>query len=184
MKAFLREVLITLAIAVVLFLGLQLMIQSYIIKESSMEPNFQEGQRLLVNKVTYRFHGPEMGDVIVFHPPAPYNSNGSIFIKRVIALPGDTVEVKMGSVYVNGVKLEEPYIKEPPNYTLNLQKISEDSYFVLGDNRYVSNDSHTGWVVPRQNVIGKSWLILWPPGDWGFAANYPLQQQLVGSMSE
>jgi len=183
MKAFFREILVTLAIAVVLFFGLQLLVQSYIIKESSMQPNFQEGQRLLVNKVTYRFHGPEPGDVIILHPPPPYDSK-LIFIKRVIALPGETVEVKMGSVYVNGVKLEEPYIKEPPSYTLNPEKIPEDSYFVLGDNRDISNDSHTGWLVPRENVVGKAWLIIWPPGKWGLAANYPLRQQLAGTASE
>jgi signal peptidase I len=183
MKAFLREILITLVVAIVIFLGLQLMVQSYIIKECSMEPSFQAEQRLLVNKVTYKFHKPERGDVIVFHPPSPYSSKASPFIKRVIALPGETVEVKAGSVYVNGIKLQEPYIKDPPSYTFRLQKIPEDYYFVLGDNRNNSNDSHTGWILPRQNIIGKAWLIIWPPSKWKLAANYPLQQQLVGSMS-
>jgi signal peptidase I len=181
MKAFFREVLLTLAIAIVLFFGLQLMVQSYIIKESSMEPNFYEGERLLVNKVTYRFNGPQMGDVIVFHPPPPYNQEGTNFIKRVIALPGDTVEVRGEAVYVNGVKLDEPYVTQRPDYTLSLETVPEGSYFVLGDNRNVSNDSHTGWVVPRQNIVGRAWIILWPPVRWGLAPNYPLQQELAGS---
>ena len=184
MKAFLREILITLVIAIVIFLGLQLMVQNYIIKECSMEPGFQEGQRLLVNKITYKFHDPERGDVIVFHPPPSYSSKASPFIKRIIGLPGETVEVKMGSVYVNGAKFQEHYIKEPPNYTFHQKKIPEDYYFVLGDNRNNSNDSHTGWILPRQNIIGKAWLIIWPPGRWRLVANYPSQQQLVGSMSE
>ena len=173
MKAFLQEILLILIIAVVLFFGLQLVVHNYIIRETSMEPNFYEGQRLLVDRVTYRFHGPERGDVIVFNPPAPYDSKGGHFIKRVIALPGETVEVKLGSVYINGVKLEEPYIKEPPNYIVDPQEIPEDYYFVLGDNRCISNDSHTGWMLPRQNIDGRAWLIIWPPRDWGLAANYP-----------
>ena len=144
-----------------------------------MEPNFQDGQRLLVNKVTYKLHEPERGDVIVFRPPLSHNSEATSFIKRVIALPGETVEIKMGSVYVNGEKLQEPYIKEPPGYTFSLQEIPEDYYFVLGDNRNNSNDSHTGWILPRQNIVGKAWLIIWPPNEWKLASNIHFQQQLA-----
>ena len=141
-----------------------------------MEPNLQEGERLLVNKVVYHFHEPERGDVIVFHPP---NNPQVEYIKRIIALPGDTVEVENGVVYVNGLLSDEPYIKEPPRYTLDKREIPENEYFVLGDNRNNSSDSHTGWTMPRQNIIGKAWLSIWPPGQWGLAPNYSLQEQLA-----
>ena len=143
-----------------------------------MEPNFYEGERLLVNKVVYHFTEPKRGDVIILHPPlAPE----AVYIKRVIALPGDSIEVKNGSVYVNGTKLSEPYIKEPPAYTFHLTEIPENEYFVLGDNRNIANDSHNGWTVPKENIIGKAWLSIWPPDKWGLTAHYPLQEQLASS---
>ena len=148
-----------------------------------MEPSFQDGQQILVIKVAYSLHEPERGDVIIFHPPPPHSLQATPFIKRIIALPGDTVEIKNGSVYVNGLQLDEPYIKEPPNYTFPRYKIPGNNYFVLGDNRNNANDSHTGWTVPRQNIIGKAWLSIWPPGKWGVVNNYPLQEQLVSSVS-
>ncbi len=149
-----------------------------------MEPSLQNGQQLLVNKVVYYFHEPERGDVIILHPPPPYNPEATPFIKRIIALPGDTIEVKNGAVYVNGSKLVEPYIKEPPTYNFQQKKIPENEYFVLGDNRNNANDSHNGWTVPRQNIIGKAWLSIWPPGEWGFVPNYSLNEQLESSGSK
>ncbi len=174
MRAFLREILVILIIAIVIFCGLQLMVQDYVIRQSSMQPGFHDGQRVLVNKVVYKLHEPERGDVIVFRPPPPYSPKATPFIKRIIALPGDTVEIKMGAVYVNGSQLHEPYIKEPPNYTFQQYKIPEDNYFVLGDNRNNTNDSHTGWTLPRQNIIGKTWLSIWPPDKWGLVPSYSL----------
>ncbi len=176
MRAFLRDTLTTLIIAVVIVVGLHAMVQNYIIHESSMEPNFYDGQRILVNKFIYKFHEPERGDVIILQPPAPYDPNGTPFIKRIIALPGETIEVKNGEVYINGSKLYEPYVKEPANYTLRSETV-KDGYFVLGDNRVISNDSHTGWILPRQNIIGKAWLSIWPPDKLGLAANYTFREQ-------
>ena len=184
MRAFFHEVLVILILAIVIFTGLQLIAQDYVIREYCMEPSFQEGQRVLVSKVVYKFHEPERGDVIVFRPPSPYSPKANHFIKRIIALPGDTVEIKMGSVYVNGSQLHEPYIKEPPKYTFQQYKIPEDNFFVLGDNRNNANDSHTGWTVPHRNIIGKAWLSIWPPDKLGVVPHYPLQEQLVSSMSK
>ena len=184
MRAFFREILVIIILAIVIFVGLQFVVQDYIIREYSMVPSLQEGERVLVNKVVYKLHEPEMGDVIVFRPPPPYSSEANPFIKRIVALPGDTVEIKKGSVYVNGSELDEPYIMQPPNYTFQEQKVPEDNYFVLGDNRNSSNDSHTGWTVPRQNIIAKAWLSIWPPGEWGLVTHYPLQEQLVSSTSK
>jgi len=178
MRTFLREVLITVIIALVIFLLLHATVQSFVVVGSSMEPNSQNGERLVTNKLVYKFHEPERGEVIVFHPP---NNQRTDYIKRVIATPGDSVEVKNGAVYVNGTKLNEPYIKEPPTYTLTERKIPENEYFVLGDNRNNSNDSHNGWTVPRQNIIGKAWLVFWPPNEWGLVHHYPLQEQPASS---
>ncbi len=149
-----------------------------------MEPSLQDGQQLLINKVVYYFREPERGDVIILHPPPPYSPKATPFIKRIIALPGDTIEVKNGEVYVNGSKLDEPYIKESPTYNLQQKKIPENEYFVLGDNRNNANDSHNGWTVPRQNIIGKAWLSIWPPGEWGLVPNYSLNEQLESSVSK
>lgn len=171
MKAFLREILVTLLLGVIIFALTQITIQSFIVVGPSMEPSFQNGQRLLINKIVYRFHNPERGDVIIFHPP---NSPQSDYIKRIIALPGDTVEIKTGVVYVNSSQLSEPYINDPPNYTLQQQKIPDNHYFVLGDNRNNSSDSHNGWTVPSQNIIGKTWLSIWPPNRWQLVANYSI----------
>jgi signal peptidase I len=178
MRTFLREVLITVILALVIFLILHTTVQSFVVVGSSMEPNFQNGERLVTNKLVYKLHQPERGEVIIFHPP---NNQQTDYIKRVIALPGDSVEVKNGAVYVNGTKLDEPYIKELPAYTMDKRKIPENEYFVLGDNRNNSNDSHTGWAVPRQNIIGKAWLVFWPPNGWGMVHHYPLDKQLASS---
>ncbi len=176
MKAFFREIVITAILALGIFFLLQATIDTVIVVGISMEPSFHNGQRLLVNKVAYRLHEPERGDVIVFQPTK--HGEGD-FIKRIIALPNDTVEIKDNAVYVNGTKLDEPYIKSPPHYTFEEQEIPRNSYFVLGDNRNNSDDSHNGWVVPRQNILGKVWLSIWPPAEWGLVPNYSLAGQLT-----
>ena len=138
-----------------------------------MEPAFEQGQRLLVNKAVYRFREPQRGDVIVF-----LHNQRADYIKRIVALPGDTVEIKKGVVYVNGSNLYEPYIKDTPSYQPLQKEIPENEYFVLGDNRNNSNDSRNNWTVKREEIIGKAWLSIWPPNQWGLIAHYPLQEQL------
>jgi len=180
MKAFFRELAITAVLALTIFFALRVTIDTVIVLGISMEPNFHTGQRVLVSKVTYLMHEPERGDVIVFKP-----SNGveGEFIKRIIALPGDTVEVKDGAVHINGTRLKEPYIKSPPSYHLSEKEIPVNNYFVLGDNRNRSDDSHNGWVVPRQNIIGKAWVTIWPPPEWGLVPEYQLADQLANIIS-
>ena len=177
MKSFFRELLLTLILAFVIFFLLQTTIQTFVVIGSSMEPNLHEEERLVISKVVYHLHEPERGDIIVFHPP---NGQKTEYIKRVIALPGEMVEIKSGAVYINGSKLNEPYIKEVPRYSFHEREIPEGEYFVLGDNRNNSNDSHNDWTVPHQSITGKAWLSIWPPNKWGVIANYSLQEQLAG----
>jgi len=138
-----------------------------------MEPTFLQGDCIMVNKVTYRSSGPQRGQVIVFNPPPPNEESRYPFIKRVIGLPGDTVEIRDGKVFVNGTALDEDeYIKERPDYTMAATVVPENEYFVLGDNRNNSSDSHVGWTVPRDNIIGKAWFTYWPPGRWRVVKHY------------
>lgn len=168
---FLREVGIIILIAIAIFVTFKLTIPNYEVRYSSMMPTIEPGELIIVNKVSYHFSGPERGDIIVFKPPLPNNTDER-FIKRVIALPGDTVEVKDNKVFVNGVPLEEEYIMESPHYTMLPRAILEGEYFVLGDNRNNSNDSHGGWTVPRKSIIGKAWFVYWPPSKWGVIKHY------------
>jgi signal peptidase I len=169
----LREVGITVLIAVAVFAVLRLTVQSYTVVMSSMEPNFLQGDCIMVNKVTYHSSGPQRGQVIVFNPPPPNEESRYPFIKRVIGLPGDTVEIRDGKVFVNGTALDEDeYIQERPDYTMAAIVVPENEYFVLGDNRNNSSDSHLGWTVPRNNIIGKAWFTYWPPSRLGVAKHY------------
>ncbi|NOQ17797.1 MAG: signal peptidase I [Dehalococcoidales bacterium] len=173
MRAYFRQILVVVLIAVGIFFLLQVTIQSFVVVGSSMMPSYEDGQRLLVNKVFYRFGEPEMGDVIVFHPPT---SRRVDYIKRIIAGPGDTVEIEGGMVYVNDVAISEPYIRAHPSYTVSQKRVPENEYFVLGDNRNNSNDSHSGWTVEREDIIGKVWISIWPPG---LIPDYNLEEQLT-----
>jgi signal peptidase I len=172
----LREVVITVLIAVAVFALLHLTVQSYTVVMFSMKPNFHDGDTIMVNKVTYRFSDPQRGEVIIFNPPfdSPHP-----FIKRVIGLPGDTVEIKDGQVFINGTPLDEDkYIKERPNYTMPATQVPENEYFVLGDNRNNSNDSRNRWTVRRDNIIGRAWFTYWPPNRWGVVEHYSYPELL------
>lgn len=183
MIVFLRDTLLTLVIAVAIFFGLQITIQNFVVDGPSMRPTLENGQRLLVNKIVYQYlHEPERGDIIVFISP---NNQQDDYIKRIIGLPGESVEIKEGIVYIHQkdgsvVALDEPYITQPAKNAFKGSRIPEDEYFVLGDNRNNSSDSRRGWTLNRQNIVGKTWLSIWPPEKWGLAANYPLQEQIDG----
>ena len=176
MSKLLREIVIILALAAVIYGLLYFIIQGVPVTGSSMMPNLAaSGQRVLVNKTAYWFAEPQRGDIITFHPPEEWpNPRHLPFIKRVIGLPGETVYIIEGKIYLNESTepLDEPYIGMPFTYSMALVTIPEDSYFVLGDNRNISEDSHIYGTISRQSIIGKAWLSYWPFSLWGRVANY------------
>jgi signal peptidase I len=164
-KLLMREIVETVVLALLIFSLIRIVIQNFRIEGYSMEPNLHQGQYLIVNKAVYRWlHGPQRGDIVVFeYPRAPDRD----FIKRVIGLPGETVEVRDGLIYVGGVPLDEPYLSEPTRGNMAPRTMGPAEYFVLGDNRNNSSDSRSWGPLPDENIIGKAWLSYWPPPLWG-----------------
>jgi len=174
----LREVGITVLVAIAIFVLLRINIQGYTVQYSSMLPTFAEGEWVMVNKAKYFFSDPERGDVIVFSPPM---ASDHPFIKRVIGLPGDSMEVRDGEVLVNGTPLQEDYIMAAPNYNMAAEDIPEGQYFVLGDNRNSSNDSHNGWTVGRESIVGIAWFVYWPPAKWHIVQHFAYPELSVAA---
>lgn len=135
------------------------------ISAESMLPTFEIGDRLLIDKKVYRNALPQRGDVIVFNPPDKLRKLNyeKPFVKRIIGLPGETVEIKNGSVYIDNMPIKEDYILAPPEYTSEPQKIPANSYYVLGDNRNNSHDSHYWGYVHKALIIGQVIGIYFPP---------------------
>jgi len=187
--AFLRELpgLVLLALLLA-FVVKALFVQAFYIPSGSMEPTLLPGDRILVNKIPYYLHDPSRGDVVVFEDPhARPTRDGWLarvlhwftsglgltrpshedFVKRVIGLPGDVVEAKRGRVFVNGRPLPEPYLAGRTR-PFGPVEVPPDQLFVLGDNRGASNDSRFGLgFVPIENVIGKAFVVIWPPSRAG-----------------
>ena len=161
----LRELIETLVLTLVIFLLIRFAAPNFRIEGFSMEPNFHDGQHLFVNRLTYWWHPPERGDVIVFVPP---NNTTRDFIKRVIGLPGDRIEIVNGRVSVNNQPLDEPYPLNPASYSAGPLTVPPGEYLVLGDNRNNSSDSHSWGTVAGDKIIGKAWVSYWPPQDVGF----------------
>ncbi|HEY9877828.1 MAG TPA: signal peptidase I [Leptolyngbyaceae cyanobacterium] len=141
------------------------------IPSNSMEPTLNIGDRLIVEKVSYRLHPPHRGDIVVFNPPPQLTALGydrrQAFIKRVIGEPGQTLQVNQGRVYVDGEALEETYIREAPNYQMLPITVPPGAVFVMGDNRNDSNDSHIWGVLPQSNIIGRATYRFWPLDHFG-----------------
>ncbi len=168
-KSILREIVETVLLTLLIFLAVRTLIQNFRIEGTSMEPNLHDGQYLIINKLLYYLHPPERGDVVVFHYPKNPRRD---FIKRVIGLPGEKVEVRGERIFINGEELEEPYTLHTSNYTWGPQRLGEDEYFVLGDNRNSSSDSHNWGSLSRDAIIGKAWISYWPPNYLGLVPHY------------
>jgi signal peptidase I len=175
---------LTITVAVVAVIVFQAEVaKPYRIPSSSMEPTLhcakpapgclsRVSDRVIANRLVYRFHEPQRGDIIVFKAPAGIEaacSAGGTFIKRIVGLPGETLSMRNGVVFVNGVRLAEPYLR--PGYrgheSGDWARIGSEDYFVLGDNRTMSCDSRDGGVVPRDNIIGRAEVTYWPPNRVG-----------------
>lgn len=163
----LREIVETALLTAIIFLIVNTATGRFRIEGSSMEPNLHDGEYVIIDKVSYMLHGPERGDVIVFARPGERD-----YIKRVIGLPGDTVEIRSGQVYVNGIALEEPYINQPVRQDVAARQVEAGRYFVLGDNRNNSSDSRVIGTVPAADIVGRAWFVYWPPTDWGAVPHY------------
>lgn len=148
---------------IVALILIHFVVRSFFIPSGSMEPTLKVRDYILVNEFIYRLHAPQRGDVVVFHPPPKAHSGGKDYIKRVVALGGETVEVKNGQVFIDDSPLVEPYIQEGPYYTMPKTRIPRGSVFVFGDNRNNSEDSHRWGDLPVKNIVGKAFLIFWPP---------------------
>ena len=181
------ELIQTVLLTLLIFFAMRAVVQNFKVEGTSMEPTLHNNQFLIINKVTYArvdgtpfervlplngdagaprflFGDPARGDIVVFRFPAQPDKD---FIKRIIGVPGDMVEVRAGRVYLNGQLQDEPYIRDGASYDRPAQVVPPGQYFVLGDNRPNSSDSHVWGFVPADNLVGKAWFAYWPPGDWG-----------------
>jgi signal peptidase I len=164
---FARELLETILPALLIALLINVFVgQATRVEGQSMEPNLHSEQRLVVEKLSYRFHGPQRFDIVVLKMP---DQGEELLIKRVIGLPGETVEIRDGQVYVDGNLLEEPFI-DASTHPGRDSKITVPPLhvYVMGDNRDRSNDSRSFGPVPIDNVIGRAWFSYWPPDQIGF----------------
>lgn len=195
-----RELLETALFILLVFFIVRGIVQNFKIEGSSMEPTLHTGQYILVNKlvyfhfdlnaplrlmpgqeelpqrVIYPFHQPRRGDIVVFEYPRDVSKD---YIKRVIALPGDTVEIRDGQVYVNGQQLEQPYLQGAPTYCVagyacqdGPVTIPPGEIFVMGDNRANSSDSREWGPLPLDRVVGQAWMIYYPVSEWGLVPHY------------
>jgi signal peptidase I len=165
-----REVGETILIAGILFLVVNLVTARIRVEGSSMEPSLHDGEFVVINRLAYRWANPDRGEIIVFNFPLDPERR---FIKRIIGLPGDTVSVHQGIVFVNDIPLEEPYIYAPPEYD-GEWIIEEGHYFVLGDNRNNSSDSQNWGSLGAEEIIGKAVIVYWPITDLGIIPHFEL----------
>lgn len=165
----LREIVETLLLTLFIFWIVNTATGRYRVQGHSMMPTLKEGEYLIVNKLSYYLEEPERGDIVVLHYPRDRSRE---YIKRIIGLPGDRVEVGNGQVQVNGVALNEPYVNGAANYQQGSWIVPDDSYFVMGDNRNNSSDSRAWSFLPHSDIVGKASIIYWGVEDWGLVPHY------------
>lgn len=184
MRDFIRELIETALLSVAVFLVLHLSVQNFRVEGSSMVPTLTEGQYIIANKIIYSsvatdsivrflpfvqpsgeggslytFHPPEHGEIIIFNFPSDQSRD---LVKRVIGVPGDTIEIQSGQVIRNGEPIEEPYVVNKDRRTYDPVEVPENSYYVLGDNRRSSSDSRDWGFLSDKHVVGRAWIGYWP----------------------
>jgi len=160
-----RDILETILPALLIVLVVNLFLaQATRVEGQSMEPNLHNNQRLIIEKISYRFRPPRSGDIVVIRMP---NRSSDPLIKRVIGLPGETVEVRDGHVFINGQALQEPYLEQLTFGNIAAHVIPAEFIFVLGDNRGASNDSRSFGEVRISSIVGRAWFRYWPLEDLG-----------------
>ncbi len=170
------EALKTIGLSVFLAFGIRAFVaEARYIPSGSMEPTLQINDRLIVDKLSYNFADPQRGDIVVFNPTDTLQKQNfhDAFIKRVIGLAGEKVEVKGGRVFINDKPLREQYIADEPNYQYGPVTVPQGQYLVLGDNRNNSYDSHYWGFVPREKIIGRAVVRFWPPNRAGEIGHQP-----------
>jgi signal peptidase I len=164
-KSALRELVETVLFTLLIYaLVRTFLFENYRVVGRSMDPTLEDNQFLVVSKLGYRLHDPQRGDIIVFRDP---HDGTRKLIKRLIGLPGDTLEIRQGQVVINGQVLDELYVHYPGRYSIAPTLIPDNEYYMLGDNRNNSSDSHNWGTLSRQEIVGKAWLTYWPPSLWG-----------------
>jgi signal peptidase I len=171
-SSLLREVAEVVVLAVILYFGISFAVQAVHVEGLSMWSTLDNDDYLIANKIDYRLHAPERGDIVILRPPT---NNSTDFIKRIIALPGERLLIRDGRVYINGHQLDEPYLPDAWTQQTNPGKWSEgegvvippNQYFVMGDNRNRSQDSRFFGPITRDRIDGKAWFRIWPPTSFG-----------------
>ena len=171
-SSLLREVAEVIVLAIILYFGISFAVQAVHVEGLSMYATLDDNDYLIANKIDYRLRAPQRGDIIILRPPT-YNSKD--FIKRVIALPGERLLIRDGIVYINGHKLDEPYLPEawttlnnPAPYSVgDGVVIPANEYFVMGDNRNRSEDSRIFGPISRDRIDGRAWFRIWPMDHFG-----------------
>jgi signal peptidase I len=173
-SSLLREVFEVVVLAVILYLGISFAVQAVHVEGLSMYATLDDNDYLIANKIDYRLHAPQRGDIIILRPPA---DNSKDFIKRVIALPGEKLLIRDSVVYINGHKLDEPYLPEawiqlnnwpsPGQGSPDGAVMPPNQYFVMGDNRNRSQDSRIFGPIGRDRIDGRAWFRIWPLNHFG-----------------
>jgi signal peptidase I len=174
-RPLLREVLETVGLALLVWAGIAFFIPPYEVGGSSMEPTVVDGEQVIASRAAYWFSSPQRGDIIVLRSPEDLST---VLVKRVIGLPGEEVAVLNGTVYIDGVRLVEPYLESGVSFDDRVWTVPENTVFVMGDNRLPSRDSRTWGPVNKETIIGKAWIIYWPIRAWGGLPHYQFPDPL------
>lgn len=174
-RGFVHELVSTLLFLLAVYTLLEMALPRSIVLSISMQPNLVEDQRLVISRISYLLEKPRRGEIVVFNSPNARPDEPPL-IKRLIGLPGETLEFRNVAVYINGVKLSEPYINEPCSPQRcpdRAWQLGPDEFFFMGDNRNHSHDSRAFGPIHRQQIVGRALVRYWPPDNWGILSyNY------------